>query len=300
LHAQLSKARTAGVELAHLDYAELLLKQRRKDGLMVSVGCSKDSLRSLMLWDKVTGKDDVATPMRMCKANPDCPCNIHENPAESLAIIPNAIQNILGEKGSDKLLFEDIVDAALNVEEGSVWKAGGKFIFSAFSRNQSINAMVRSLQGHGKDRCAMLLLKLVQHSEATHGGYVTAAQVNFHPNCDTFHDQHRDVYSAKQRAGPNCNCSFKSAVGTVCYSLGSSRRCDLETKTDEFSSIDGCCDDCEGCSETRWLHSGSAMYFNDPWNQNHTHGIPKMTEQCGPRISIALLLGAPDVSLPEG
>merc|ERR1712187_119242 len=204
--------------------------------------------------------------------------------------------DILGEKTGDKLLFEDLVDAALNVEEGSVWKAGGKFIFSAFSRNQSINAMVRTLNGHGKRRCARLLMTLVQHSEKTYGGYVTAAQVNFHPNCDTYHDQHRDVYSAKQRAGPNCNCSFKEAVGTVCYSLGSSRRCKLETMADEFSAIKACGDNCQGCTETTWLHSGSAMYFNDTWNQNHTHGIPKMTEDCGPRISIAFLLGAPDVS----
>ncbi len=53
--------------------------------------------------------------------------------------------------------------------------------------------------------------------EATYGGFVSAVQVNFHCNGESFHDQHRDVYSAKQRAGPNCACSFKECVGTVCY-----------------------------------------------------------------------------------
>jgi len=295
LHAQVSKARVAGVELDHLSHAEDFLKRWRKHGFHVGVGCSKDSLRSLMLWEKVTEATDLSASMQICQASQSCPCNVHQSPAESLLIEPGAIQNILGAQDGDKTLFEDLVDAALNVEEGSVWKAGGKFIFSAFSRNQSVNAMLRTLQGHGKDRCAQLLLKLVQHSEATYNGNVTAAQVNFHPNRDTYHDQHRDVYSAKQRAGPNCNCSFKEAVGTVCYSLGSSRPCNLETMTDEFSAVKSCGDDCKGCAETRWLPSGSAMYFNDAWNQNHTHGIPKMTEYCGPRISIAFLLGAPDL-----
>ena len=73
-----------------------------------------------------------------------------------------------------------------------------------------------------------------------------------------------------------------------------------------------------GKKEYVWLQSGNAMYFNHEWNQNHTHGIPKMDaammknmgyvdedgkeiikgskgcfqENCGPRISLAYLLGA--------
>lgn len=297
LHAQLSKARTAGVELDHLNAAEDFLKQWRKQGFHVNVGCSKDSLRELMQWERVTdaaSATTATTSKKQCAITSDCPCNVFESSAEHLFIVPCAVQSIVGEQNGDKMLFDDLVDAALNVEEGSVWRAGGKFIFSAFSRNQSVNAMLRTLEGHGKNRCAELLLKLVQYSEATYGGNVTAAQVNFHPNQDTYHDQHRDVYSAKQRAGPNCNCSFKEAVGTVCYSLGSSRLCRCETNTDDFSAIGSCSDNCQGCAETQWLNSGSAMYFNDTWNQNHTHGIPKMPEYCGPRISIAFLLGAPD------
>ena len=50
-------------------------------------------------------------------------------------------------------------------------------------------------------------------------GFVSAVQVNFHCTGESFHDQHRDVYGAKQRAGPNCACSFKECVGTVCCSV---------------------------------------------------------------------------------
>merc|ERR1719436_1317379 len=148
------------------------------------------------------------------------------------------------------------------------------------------------LETNGRKNCAKMLKNLAKHSEETYGGFVTAVQVNFHMNGETKHDQHRDIYSAKQRAGPSCTCSFREAVGTVCYSLGSSRHCLLEAMTDELSGLNACGEGCLGRREKRWLHSGCAMYFNDAWNQNHTHGIPKMEEPAGPRISIAFLLGA--------
>jgi len=97
----------------------------------------------------------------------------------------------------------------------------------------------------------------------------------------------------KQRAGPNCTCSFRECVGTVCFSLGSSRLCKMETLIDEFSHLKPCVEgECEARTETVWLHSGSSMYFNAEWNSNHNHGIPKMETDCGPRISIAYLMGA--------
>jgi hypothetical protein len=34
------------------------------------------------------------------------------------------------------------------------------------------------------------------------------------------------------------------------------------------------------------------MFFNEDWNNAHTHGIPQTDEKTGPRISIAFLLGA--------
>lgn len=289
LLAQLTKAKIAGVELEHIERAEERIRMLRKQGLHVNPGCDKDTLREAMHWGRVTSKAGSSNMEEPC-STPDCPCNA-ANCGEVLEIVPEAVQGILG-KGTDKELFEELLDAALGVKEGSVWRAGGKFIFSAFDRNQSVIALTRMLDSFGKSHCARLMLDLVSKSEKKYGGYVTAVQVNFHPHGDTYHDQHRDIYSGKQRAGPNCTCSFRECVGTVCYSLGSSRICHLETMTDDMSAVKPCSESCCGRREQRWLHSGEAMYFNAPWNQNHTHGIPKAEEWAGPRISVAFLLGS--------
>eukprot|EP00438_Fugacium_kawagutii_P025080 Skav209529 [mRNA] locus=scaffold2767:435303:435554:- [translate_table: standard] len=78
-------------------------------------------------------------------------------------------------------------------------------------------------------------------------------------------------------------------TGTVCYSLGSSRQVLCETITDSRSKYETCGETCAGMKTYKWLHSGSAMHFNAPWNNNHTHGVPPMDDPCGPRISVALL-----------
>jgi len=291
LHAQVTKAKTAGVELEHIERGEERLKVLRLQGLHVNVGCSKEVLREMMQWSRVTNRNGATTLQEACRVDADCPCNRPGSPCEVLEVVPSAVQEILG-SGGDQLLFEELSGAALDVQEGSVWKSGGKYIFSAFNRNQSLVALTRMLDNHGRRKCAKLLLELADVSEKKYAGYVTAVQVNFHPNGDTYHDQHRDIYSGKQRAGPNCTCSFRECVGTVCYSVGSSRLCLLETMVDDLSSIKPCCESCQGCRERRWLHSGEAMYFNAPWNQNHMHGIPPMPEDSGPRISVAFLLGA--------
>lgn len=289
LHAQLTKARLASVDLETLEKGEEKLKLMRKQRMHVAAGCGKDELRQQMSWELITtpqGSDaDRPCPTR------DCPCNEPCNPGEVLSITSGALDQCLG-PGADRLLFESLVEAALASEEGSVWPAGGKLIFSAFDRNQSVNALVRTLESAGQQRCAQMMLKLVQSSEATYGGFVSAVQVNFHCSGESFHDQHRDVYGAKQRAGPNCACSFKECVGTVCYSLGSSRLCRLCSMVDSFSALQPCGDSCQGREEHRWLRSGDAMFFNAKWNQNHSHGIPKMSSGSGPRISVAFLLGA--------
>merc|ERR550525_1667388 len=144
----------------------------------------------------------------------------------------------------------------------------------------------------GKHTTAHMIQKLLLHTQMKYNGFVTAIQVNFHPHRGTFHDQHRDIYSQKQSAGPNCTCQFQDSVGTVCYSIGSSRLALLTTMTDKLSSIRPCGEHCEGRREFRWLHSGNSMYFNGDWNNNHTHGIPPSEEECGPRISLAFLLAA--------
>jgi hypothetical protein len=297
LLAQISKARSAGVEQVHIERCDNLLKSLRKQGLHINQNCDKETLKDMFQWTRKTGDLKAGEKDFPCSACSACPCNTHSNPAEILEFIPAAVQNCLAEFGaqSDKELFEDLVDAALGVTEGSVWKSGGKYIFSAFDRNQSLVALTRMMQNFNKHRCATMLLKLAQYSESKYEGFVTAVQVNFHPNGESYHDQHRDIYSGKQRAGPNCTCSFRECVGTVCYSLGSSRECQLDTVTDDLSGIQPCGPACVGRQQRHWLHSGEAMYFNDEWNQRHLHGIPQTEgppSAVGPRISIAFLLGA--------
>jgi len=294
LHGQISKARVAGVEWEHISQAEEQLKEFRKQGLHIDPCCQKEVLREAMVWSKITPRLDAPDTNQPCKVSPDCPCNVEQNEGEVVNIIPNVVQDVLKEFGAepDKELFQEIVDAALALEEGSVWRAGGKYIFSALDRNQAVIALIRTLNSCGKQRCSKMLLALLKHAETIHGGFVSAVQLNIHPDNTTYHDQHRDIYSAKQRAGPNCTCSFREAIGTVCYTLGSSRPCRFETMTDESSNIEQCCETCESRHESRWFHSGSAMFFNSKWNISHTHGIPCMDEPSGPRISIAFLLGA--------
>eukprot|EP00930_Biecheleria_cincta_P031985 TRINITY_DN22192_c0_g1_i1.p1 TRINITY_DN22192_c0_g1~~TRINITY_DN22192_c0_g1_i1.p1 ORF type:complete len:556 (+),score=69.96 TRINITY_DN22192_c0_g1_i1:136-1803(+) len=297
LHAQVTKARQAGVDLHHIEAAEETLRELRKLKLHISPGCEKETLQSQLVWKNISRLDGKIVNER-CQVSAECPCNVEENAGEVLSIVPNAVQSCLQSFGQDgdRILFEELASSALAVEEGSVWKAGGKFVFSAFDRNQSVTALTRMLHGAGRARCAQMILQMVKHSEAQYGGYVTAIQINFHPHGGTYHAQHRDIYSAKQRAGPSCTCSFKKAVGTVCYSVGSSRVCLLETCTDTFSAVKPCSDGCQGRRERRWLHSGDAMYFNEAWNANHTHGIPQIEDghSHGPRISVAFLLGAED------
>lgn len=294
LRAQVTKARMASVEMEHIAVGEARLKELREMGLHVNEGCDRASVRELMSWDKVTmhhGEEGVEMPCTICD---DCPCNVRENPGEVLEFRESAVQNCLAEFGpdTDRYLFTELVDAALVVEEGCIWRAGGKFIFSEFSRNQSVTALTRMLLKHNKKQCADMVQTLLKHSEQRYQGFVTAIQINFHPHRGTYHDQHRDIYSVKQSAGPNCTCQFQDCVGTVCYSLGSSRLVRLDTMTDNLSAIRPCSEQCQGRRELCWLHSGCSMYFNGDWNNNHTHGIPPSEEECGPRISLAFLLAS--------
>eukprot|EP00930_Biecheleria_cincta_P005634 TRINITY_DN106568_c0_g1_i1.p1 TRINITY_DN106568_c0_g1~~TRINITY_DN106568_c0_g1_i1.p1 ORF type:complete len:523 (+),score=112.04 TRINITY_DN106568_c0_g1_i1:31-1599(+) len=293
LRAQVTKARMASVEMEHIAKGEAKLKELKGQGLHVNEGCDRNTIREQMDVSKITSKlgaPDVNEPCTICS---DCPCNVPCNPGEALEFSDDAVQDCLKDcPGADLLLFQSLVEAALAVEEGCVWKAGGKFIFSEFNRNQSVTALTRMLHRVGKIEAADMITRLVAYTETKYSGFVTAIQVNFHPHRGTYHDQHRDIYSQKQSAGPNCTCQFQECVGTVCYSLGSSRLVLLETMTDELSAIRPCASTCEGRSEMRWLHSGNAMFFNTEWNNNHTHGIPPSEEEVGPRISLAFLLAA--------
>eukprot|EP00438_Fugacium_kawagutii_P035530 Skav214486 [mRNA] locus=scaffold1011:48382:60061:- [translate_table: standard] len=72
------------------------------------------------------------------------------------AILETEIEREL--EDGDRVLFEELALSALAVEEGrgsSVWKAGGKLIFSAFDRNQpSVQALTRMLSNAGRTRSA--------------------------------------------------------------------------------------------------------------------------------------------------
>jgi len=294
LRAQVTKARMASVEVEHIAAGEARLKELKDMGLHVHEGCDKASVRDQMCWGKVTarhGEGGVNVPCALCV---DCPCNVEQNPGEVLEFTEGAVQQCLAAFGpdADRFLFNGLVEAALAVQEGCIWRAGGKFIFSEFNRNQSVTALSRMLIKHDKKQCADMVQTLLKHSEQYYKGFVTAIQINFHPHRGTYHDQHRDIYSVKQSAGPNCTCQFQDCVGTVCYSLGSSRMVRLDTMTDTLSIIRPCSEQCQGRQELRWLHSGNSMYFNGDWNGNHTHGIPPSEEECGPRISLAFLLAS--------
>lgn len=294
LRAQVTKARMASVELPHIERGLARLRELREKGLHVAEGCEKVSLADKMQWSFVTSRVGEDAYLECCVACNDCPCNDLIRHGEVLQINEGEVQRCLQKYGPnpDMLLFEQLVGAALAVEEGCVWKAGGKFIFSEFNRNQSVVALSRMLIKHGRQQCADMIAALLAHSETTYQGFVTAIQVNFHPHGNTYHDQHRDIYSVQQAVGPNCTCQFQDCVGTVCYSLGSSRLVQLDSMTDAMSAISACGEACTGSREKRWLHSGTGMYFNGEWNNNHTHGIPVMEDGCGPRISLAFLLAA--------
>lgn len=298
LRAQVTKARMASVDMDQIALGEARLKELKDLGLHVSEGCDKASIREKMDWARVTSKIGDEGTNKECNVSANCPCNVRENPGEILEVKDGVMQKIMEKFGpnGDQLLFESLVDAALAVEEGCIWKSGGKFIFSEFNRNQSCVALERMLLKYEKHKCNEMMKHLHEYTEKQYNGYVTAIQVNIHPECGTYHDQHRDIYSNKQSAGPNCTCQFQECIGTVCYTLGSSRKAKLETMTDTMSNICPCGENCQGRVEHVWLHSGSSMYFNVEWNKNHTHGIPPCDYGCGPRISLAFLL-APKPSL---
>merc|ERR1740117_2301606 len=99
---------------------------------------------------------------------------------------------------------------------------------------------------------------LISFSEAVHGVKVSACQINIHPNEDSSHKQHRDIYGAGQKGGPNCTCSFVPAVGSLCYSLGSSRHVLKQTLMDSRSKFEACGDDCKGLKDYVVMRSDSA------------------------------------------
>ena len=311
LHAMIVKARARGLNQRRLDAAEKSLKRLTPD----APGAAE--FGAAMAWERVTvsesSKTGEVSGVKSCQL-PGCMLGLPLM-GEQLDFLPSTATEALAplRKGSvlpkdaaaDRWLFERISEAALaSIDQGGVWRSGGKYIFSAPSRNQSPVALVRFLQGLGQLHCASAIEAVVKWVEERYSHHVSAIQINLHLDASHFHAQHRDIYGLEQRdkAGRDCTCSFKPNIATACLSLGSTRRCLVEAETDEFSQKKPCCPECKGHSHSRWLRSGDLMYFNDVWNRSHTHGIPRDAGDAddagtgGPRISIALLCAAADDS----
>jgi len=294
LLAQISRGRMRKVEASLLEQAGRLLKSL---SMPESLFLSHKELAKLMKWKRVTapagGSSDDVVP---CSLSDACPCNAGKAQYGEVCDVTNnmvarALEGIVpSDQSADRWLFKALVKAALVAPEGCVWKSGGKFLLTNEDRNQAPTAIVNVLErGDPNSDAGKGMRALVSFTEQEYGFRVTAIQLNFHPNNKSSHKQHRDIYGAGQKGGINCTCSFMKCTGTVCFSLGSSRQVLTQTITDSRSKYEACGDDCPGCLTYRWVHSGSAMYFNAPWNNNHTHGVPPMEDACGPRISVALL-----------
>jgi len=292
LLAQITKSKSRKVGLQIIDQAEKLLKSI---SLPEGSYLNHKELAKLMRWKRVSTDGDYTTVVD-CESSPDCPCNAGQaENGEICDVTENVLQEALegvapGGALADKWLFQALVRVASSVPEGCVWKSGGKFLLTNEERNQSPTAIVNLLERSSQDSDASKGIRaLVDYTEKVYEFRVTAIQINFHPNEKSSHKQHRDIYGAGQKGGINCTCSFMKCQGTVCFTMGSTRQILLESMTDSRSKYEKCCEECTGQKVYRWLPSGSAHFFNDKFNSNHTHGIPQMTQACGPRISIALL-----------
>jgi len=290
LHGQIVRARQEGVDSSDLDRAAAVLKTLKPDTL------EKDEIRTKMSWDNVATHDDPPEVERCEKA--ECSMGCGSQAGEHLEFIQDAVaqalETVVVPANGDKAqwLFQQLVDTALDVPEECVWRAGGKFILSHADRNQSPAALLPLLVKHGRKELANALGKIIEWTEKHVTCQVSAIQLNLHADHESFHAQHRDIFSVKQKekAGRDCTCSFKTCIGTMCFSIGSSRQVLLQRMSDNMSSYEACGEQCAGRKERRFFQSGEAMYFNDVWNNNHTHGVPPATHlPCGPRISIALL-----------
>jgi len=294
LLAQIARSKMRKVDSSQIVTAEKLLRSLK---LTEGTFLSHTHLSKMMRWKRVTTpSDDAADIISPCEISESCMCNSRQaQDGEVCAIVNGAVHKALEgvaptHLGADEWFFKTLVQAALASPEGCVWKSGGKFILSNEERNQSPTAVVALLErGNPESDAGKALRALIAFTEDEYKFRVTAVQVNFHPDHTSSHKQHRDIYGSGQKGGINCTCSFMKCQGTVCYSLGSSRRVQCETMTDKSSRYEACSEECSGCKTYRYLHSGTAMFFNDKWNISHSHGIPKTEMPSGPRISVALL-----------
>jgi len=293
LLAQITRAKMRKVQSSLIEQANRVLKSiQMPEGTFLS----HMELGKLMKWKRVSSPSNGTSDDTEACPSDECPCNAgFAEDGEVCTVQPGTVQQALdgvapSHVPADKWLFQALVKAAMNAPEGCVWKSGGKFLLTNEERNQSPTAIVNILERDCQENEAGKGIRaLVDYTQREYGFRVTAIQLNFHPNHKSSHKQHRDIYGAGQKGGINCTCSFMKCQGTVCYSLGSSRQIMTETMVDKKSKYEACGEECKGCRNMRWMHSGSAMFFNEEWNNNHTHGVPASDEKAGPRISVALL-----------
>ncbi|CAE7693261.1 unnamed protein product [Symbiodinium sp. CCMP2456] len=289
LLAQISRSKMRKVEAALIDQASRMLKSMQpKEGTFLK----HKELNHFMKWKHVTIPSGAEEVVQLCDGSADCPCNVGSaQPGELCEVLSDSVADALhgiapGQVAPDQWLFQALVKAALAAPEGCVWKSGGKFLLTNEDRNQSPTAIVGVLERDNQESAAGKGIRaLVAHTEQEYGYRVTAIQLNFHPNHKSSHKQHRDIYGAGQKGGINCTCSFMKCTGTVCYSIGSSRQILCETITDSRSKYETCGEECTGRKTYKWMHSGSAMHFNAPWNNNHTHGDLDASVWCLPSVA---------------
>jgi len=311
LLAQMKRGRQRGVEAALLSSAAAKLKTLKPKCPPV------DELRAKLAVKNCTVPAEGSEDLGAECDNEDCPM-VGLRPGELFEINVDACDaafeharrqlSLPAETKADRWFFKMFAAAAVRaVVEGGVWKAYGKFNLSAPSRNQSPVELRNFLERIEQHDCAVALDALQGYVERHYRKKVAAVQINVHMDGSSSHVNHRDVYGAdqKERVGKNCTCSFTTAAATACFSFGSSRRGSFRAEADKHSSRKRCCAECKGSWSKPWLHSGVLVFFNGPWNEDHTHGIPahdtEADGECGPRISVAFLCaeGAPPASALE-
>ena len=304
LHACIVRGRAAFVETKLLEAASSKLLR-----LTVSHP-NEDRLRKALQWTNITrgGGEEVLDnkcSLSGCTVGQPIEGAImdidYHAVKEALRLYPMTKENkkMKEVELNDQWLFEQLALAAKRGggAKGGVWFTGRHVMFSNPNRNQSPVALRSYLQRLNCNECSIAMDCLVTYVELKYSKSVSAVQINLHLDGNSCHKQHHDIYSIKQRekAGRDCTCSFKNNVATACFSIGSSRRVQLNAQ--RGGGDDGkskkCCDECTGVSTKPWLNSGDLMYFNNVWNKAWTHGIPKHDVEndgpIGPRISIALL-----------
>lgn len=270
LKAAIAAGRAADAGNADIYDAERLLRSLEVPKLPKNLCLSFVRAQKLMRWNLVTGSpgaDDVESRRASCRHAFD------PSFGERFSLESGMVQSVLTGIAprhipADKWLFKGLVKLAGSTQERCMVNNAGNFVLT---RDASLSALAALLtRAEAADTpLGNAIWALKQHAESFYRLRVAAAQVNFHPDGTAFHKQHQD----------------KHRGGTVAYSLGSSRKACVRP-----------------CGEGEWgtgrplrggeeaqlleLQSGDAMFFNTAWNESNSHGIPRLEEPCGPRLSL--------------